>query len=84
MITVKIEYLGGYAARTGVKTEELSVNENIEDAYRDLIKYLKEKHDIQPPFVLMHGNMHIIGAVKSNIPVKPGDVFKILPFLSGG
>ncbi len=83
-VTIKIKYMGRYAKKTGVRIEELKVNENIEEAYQYLVKYFKEKYDFDPPYILMVNNMHIIGAIKNNIPLKNGDVFKLLSFISGG
>ena len=83
-VKIKLEYYGRYAAKAGLKNEEVSVSENIAATYEHLVKYLKEKYGFEPPFVLMLNNMHIIGAVKENIRLKDGDVFKLLPFMSGG
>lgn len=83
-VTIKVEYHGVYAHKTGNQTEVLLVNEDIKEAYRYIIEYLKEKHGLEPPFILMVGNMHIIGAVKKGTLLKDGDTFKLFPFMSGG
>lgn len=83
-VRVEIKYNGKYIIKAGVRSEEISVSENIDDAYKAIMEHLKQKHAIEPPFLLMVRNMHVMGAVKKNLQLCEGDSFNVLPFLSGG
>lgn len=83
-VDIVIRYNGKYRAKAGVQSEELAVSENVEEAYRFIMDHLQQNHGIEPPFLLMVRNMHVIGAVKKNIRLTNGDVFQVLPFMSGG
>lgn len=85
-VTVKLEYYGRYVEKTGKLSEELSVSTKLQEAYDFITKYITQKYEIMPPFILMFEKMHITGALKkqADTPIKDGDTFKLLPFISGG
>lgn len=84
IITITIKYNGKYSVRTGIESEEILVDDQISEAYKSIMDHLKLKYQIVPPFLLMVRGMHIIGAVKKDIKLNDGDIFQVLPFLSGG
>lgn len=83
MVNVKIAYFGRFRDKAGLE-EELSVDEDIANAWGFILKHLKNSYGFTPPFIMMVNNMHINGALKENIRLKDGDSFKLIPFLSGG
>lgn len=84
IITITIKYNGKYSVRAGKRSEEILVDDQINEAYKSIMDHLKLRYQIVPPFLLMVRGMHIMGAVKRNIKLNDGDVFQVLPFLSGG
>ena len=75
-----------YAKRVGKAFEEISVSTDLKEAYEFIIGHLTQIYNITPPFILMLGKIHITGALnkQSDIPLKDGDTFKIVPSISGG
>lgn len=86
MVTVQIQYLGNFRDRAGKGEESLIVPANLPEAYQVILDHAKEKYGITPPFNLLLGKMHIVGALKkqAEIQLEEGMVFKLLPFISGG
>lgn len=85
-ITVTVEYFGRYMNTTGRKTELLQVPPTLSNAYEKIQEYLSEKYGIVPPYIIMANNMSIIGALKKDKDMRltENDVFKLVPFISGG
>lgn len=83
-VKILIRYNGKYIDKAGVQSEEFFVSDQIGEAYRSIVEFVKQNHGIEPPFLLMVRGMHVMGAVKKDIRLVDGDTFQILPFLSGG
>lgn len=85
-LKVKIEYHGRYRNLTGVESEMIELPLLLPQAYENLRNYVRDKYAINPPYIMMINNMNIIGALKKdrNYLLKEEDIFKIIPFISGG
>ncbi len=83
---VRHEYYGRFAEKTGKSYEEFTVSNKLQEANDFIMRYLAQQYDIKPPFIFMLGKTHISGALsrQRDIPLKDGDTFKLLPFISGG
>ena len=84
MVSVKIYYNGKYMAKAGVQSEEIKVDRDINHAYKAIMEHLQQEHGIAPPLLLMVRGMHVMGAIHKKVRLSEGDVFQVLPFLSGG
>lgn len=83
---VKIEYFGHFIDLAGKASELFETSSDLRQAYTELLDYLKKSYAIGPPFILMIGNQHILGALKKrgDLPLGPDEVFRLIPFMSGG
>lgn len=83
---IRLEYYGSFSEKTGKPYEEVTVSNRLQEANDFLMRYLAQQYDIKPPFIFMFGKIHISGALsrQGDIPLKDGDTFRLLPFISGG
>ena len=83
---VRIEYNGHYASKAGKLAEMIETSSDLVQAYHEIVQYFLDAYAITPPFILMLGNKHIEGAIRQRkeVPLNSDDVFKLIPFLSGG
>ncbi|HYE69581.1 MAG TPA: hypothetical protein VEA58_13270 [Anaerovoracaceae bacterium] len=84
IVKIEIKYYGKYYAKTGLLSEEIFVDDEMNHAYKAIMDYLKRKRNIDPPFLLMIRGEHVMGAIKKGMQLREGDVFSVIPFLSGG
>lgn len=84
--TVKIEYLGHFMDLTGQSCDTIETSTNLRQAYHEVLSYLHRQYGIEPPMIMLLGDKHITGAIKQrgDEPLHPQDVFKVIPFMSGG
>jgi molybdopterin converting factor small subunit len=83
-VKIIIQYNGKYQTKTGIQSEEVIIKEDIKEACHEIQEYLLRSYRIEPPYLLMVRDMHMIGAVKKNLKLADGDIFRVMPFLSGG
>ena len=84
IVKIEIKYYGKYYKKTGSYSEELFVDDDINNAYKAIMEFLKQQRNIDPPFLLMIRGAHVVGAIKKGMQLREGDVFSVMPFLSGG
>ena len=77
-------YLGGYQKQTGLPQETVEVSGSLRDAVEQVQAHLRDHYEIQPPYIMIYANKHIIGALKQQLPLRENAVFRIMPFVSGG
>lgn len=83
-VMIKIRYYGRYADRAGLAEEQLDVDPDVGNACQAVAGHLARKYGIEPPYNLLINDKHMIGAMKAGLRLKDGDVFHVLPFMSGG
>jgi len=84
MVRIKVIYHGSCAAEAGVDSDELEISSDIKVAYEFLIRHLTNDKGFKPPFLLLVRDQNITGAIKKNIKLIDGDVFHVIPHISGG
>ena len=85
-VEVMLKYVGHFAVQTGCPCEPLEVDEQVATACEQVQRFVRQRYQICPPYILLVGNQHMIGACKNrkDRPLRPGEVFQLLPFVSGG
>lgn len=85
-VEVMLKYGGHFAVQTGCAQEPLEVDEQVEAACGQVQRFVQQRYQICPPYILLVGNQHMIGACKKrkDQPLQRGEVFQLLPFVSGG
>lgn len=83
-VSVIIRYYGRFAERTGRAEEPLEVDSEIAKAYQAVAAHLAANYKIQPPYNIIINEKHLMGAIKLKMLLQDGDVFHVLPFMSGG
>ncbi|MDO4270146.1 MAG: hypothetical protein Q4C72_04380 [Eubacteriales bacterium] len=85
-VEVTIKYGGHYASLTGCPQESIAVDDHVTAACEQVQRHVRQRYQICPPYILLVGNQHMIGACKKrqNQPIRQGEIFQLLPFVSGG
>ena len=84
-IEVEIIMTGYLKSICGFEKKTLSVPQACPEAFRYVSLWLSDTFDIKPSSVyLMFNDKNASDKVFSDQSVKHGDIFKILPFMSGG
>lgn len=85
-VEIVIEYFGWYAEKAGKNSETLRVSSRLSEAYDTITGHVMQTYGMNPPYIMLLGNKHIQHVLKrqSNLVLNGNEVFKILPFLSGG
>ena len=83
-IDIVVRYYGFLIDKTSASEEHLQVDSDLNTAYPELIRHLARQYRIDPPFSVLVNNKHILGAIKAGLPLQPGDVIHVYPFMSGG
>jgi len=84
-IEVEIIVTGYLKSICGFEKETLSVPQGCPEAFRYVSMWLNDKFDIKPSSVyMMFNDKNANDNVFSDQSVKHGDIFRILPFMSGG
>jgi len=83
---VEVVFIGRYATQLNISSEYVCVHSDISQGCNDVQKHLENKYNILPPYMLLINGIHSISACRTNPDtlLKDGDVFKLIPYISGG